>query len=207
MRIAILLAALLAATPVHAQDSRPDRFPQLDPKTMTDAQKQSAAKLPMLSGPFNIMLRSPVLTDRVQALADYLRAPTTLPPRLEEIAILVTARQWNAEYEWFGHYPMAMKTGVSAATADAIAHGKRPEAMQPDEAAVYDLLTELYAKRRISDATFKQARELLGEKQLVDLIGLAGLYASVSMLLDVGEVGLPPGAKPLPPLAGEPPVR
>ena len=207
MRIALLLAALLAAMPACAQESRPDRFPQLEPQTMTETQKQSAAKLPMLSGPFNIMLRSPVLTDRIQALADYLRAPTTLPPRLAELAILVTARQWNAEYEWFGHYPMAMKAGVPPSIADAIAHGKRPEAMQPDEAAVYDLLTELYAKRRISDATFKQARDLLGEKQLVDLIGLSGLYASVSMLLDAGEVGLPTGAKPLPPLAVEPPVR
>lgn len=191
----------MCAPPAAAQQARPDRFPQLAPEQMNEAQRKAAAGLPMLSGPFNILLRSPALTDRIQALAQYLRAPTTLPPKLGELAILITARQWTAQYAWWGHYSMAMKAGLSPALAAELAEGKRPTGMQPDEAAVYDVLTELHDRHAVSDATFKRAKDALGETELVDLIGLAGLYATVSMALDLGEVGLPPGATPLPPLA------
>jgi len=208
MRIAVTAAfAALASTPTFAQQSDPGRFPQLAPETMTDAQKEAATGLPMLSGPFNVALRSPELTKQIQAMSQYLRARTTLPPRLAELAILITARHWSAQYEWWGHYPMAMKAGVSPATAADIAAGKRPTQMQPDEEAVYDFLTALQDRHAVDDAVFTRAKAALGERQLVDLIGLVGLYDTVSMMLDVGKVGVPPGATPLPPLAETAPLR
>jgi 4-carboxymuconolactone decarboxylase len=147
-------------------------------------------------GPFNALLRSPVLVDRVQKLGEFLRFESSLPARLNEFAILITARHWNAQYEWFAHYPHALKGGLQPAVAAEVAQGKRPANMQEDEAIVYDFCTELHENKSVSDATYDAALKKFGERGVVDLIGVSGYYTLVSMVLNVDRQPLPAGTPP-----------
>jgi 4-carboxymuconolactone decarboxylase len=152
-------------------------------------------------GPFNALLRSPVLADRVQKLGEFLRYESSIPARLNEFAILITARHWNAQYEWFAHYPHAMKGGLKPEVAADLAQGKRPAHMQEDEAIVYDFCTELHQNKVVSDRTLQAAFARFGERGIIDLIGVSGYYTLVSMVLNVDKQPLPAGTPPpLPPL-------
>lgn len=144
-------------------------------------------------GPFPALLRSPELADRAAKLGEFLRYNTSLPPRLSEMAILITARAWTAQYEWFAHAPLAIKGGLSEEIVAAIAERRRPEGMQPDEAALYEFCTELHRDHRVSDATYGRALELFGERGIVEIIGLSGYYVMVAMTLNVAGVPLPEG--------------
>ena len=131
------------------------RFPPLKPEELSPPQKAWADKIAVPprnakfgSPPYRAYIRNPELAPRLSALSDYLRWKTSLPPRLSELAILITAREWTAQYEWFAHYPLALKGGLDPEVADAIAAGKRPDSMKDDEAALYDLATALYRDGR-----------------------------------------------------------
>jgi 4-carboxymuconolactone decarboxylase len=150
-----------------------------------------------LGGPFNVLLRSPEMGNLAQNLGEYLRFRTSVPKRLNEMAILLTAKWWSSQYEWHAHKPLALDAGLSAAVIDDIQAGRRPSAMKADEAVVYDFSMELREKRRISDRTFDAAVKLLGEKGVTDLIAAMGYYDLVSMVLNVDRYPLPAGA-PLP---------
>jgi 4-carboxymuconolactone decarboxylase len=171
---AILLLGLAAA---HAQDT--PRFPQpameqLNPEQQAVAAevlKQSSAGL---GGPYGMLIKSPELLKRYLAMTEYLRQKTSLPHRLNEMAILLEARIWDAQYEWWAHEPLARKAGLSDAIINDIRNGKRPDAMQPDEAIVYDVVTELLNKRQLSNDTFGKAKQILGEQQVVDLVAVTG---------------------------------
>jgi len=147
-------------------------------------------------GPFNALFRSATLCDRVQKLGEYLRFESSLPARLNEFAILITARHWNAQYEWFAHYKHAMTGGLSPAVAADLAQGRRPANMQEDEAALYDFCKELHEKKSVSDATFQAALDKFGERGVIDLIGVSGYYSLVSMVLNVDRQPLPEGTPP-----------
>ena len=172
---------------------------------MSPAQRQAAEAIAAgprggLRGPFNAWLRSPELADRAQRLGEYLRFRSSVPKRLNELAILITARAWDAEFEWHAHYPLALRAGLDPAVAADIAAGKRPAVMAEDEAAVFDFATELRRDRRVSEAVFARAKAALGEQGVVDLIGVLGYYDLVSMTLNVAQVKPPePGPLPLPP--------
>jgi 4-carboxymuconolactone decarboxylase len=177
------------------------RFPQLTLDELDEMQKQVAARILQVSsaglgGPYSILLRSPVLAERFLGLADYLRFETSLPRRLNELAILIEARLWDAQYEWWAHYPIALKAGLSKAVADDIRDGRRPASMQPDEEVVYEVCIELLRDRNLTDATFNSAKEVLGEQPLIDLIAVASFYVMVSSVLIAGRVGIPDGGKP-----------
>jgi 4-carboxymuconolactone decarboxylase len=192
--------------------TKPPRFPQLTPEQLNAEQQRVAAEILKVSsgglgGPYNFLLRSPVLADRFLKLADYLRFNTSVPRRLNEMAILIQARLWTAQYEWWAHHPLALEAGLAPAIAEALKAGRRPDGMQPDEAAIYDFCVELSKRQRVSDATFERARTLLGEQQVVDLVALTGFYAQVSMVLNVAEAGIPGGgAPPLAPMDDPLPV-
>jgi 4-carboxymuconolactone decarboxylase len=146
-------------------------------------------------------MRSPDLGNRLQNVGAYIRYRTSLPLRLNEFAILITAREWTSQYEWYAHYPLAMKAGLNARVADELALGKRPSAMSDDEAAVYEFCTQLHRNRNVDDTTFNRALALFGERGVVDLIGVSGYYSAVSMTLNVAQVrpeGAPLPLKPLP---------
>ena len=123
------------------------------------------------------------------------RFATTVPRKLYELAIIITARHWTSQFEWLAHHRGALQAGLSAAVADAIAEGRRPMAMPPDEEAVYNFATELLDTKQVSDRTFAAAKSLLGERGVVDLINVMGWYGTVSMLLNVDRYPLPEGAK------------
>jgi len=186
---------------------RPPRFPPLTPDEMTPAQREVADAIASgprggLRGPFQAWLRSPALADRLQKVGEYLRFSSSVPRRLNELAILVTARAWDAEFEWYAHHRLALEAGLDPAVAADIAEGRRPASMQADEAVVYDFCTELRATHRVSDATLAATLDLLGEQGVIDLIAVSGYYDLVSMTLNVAEVALPDGLPPpLKPLA------
>jgi 4-carboxymuconolactone decarboxylase len=188
------------------------RFRPLSPDTLTAAQKPIVDRLKKslppgrdgLGGPFDIMLLSPGMANGMVDLFEYYRFHTKLPARLKEFAILILAREWTAQFEWFAHKPAAEKAGLSAAVIADLRLGKRPAAMQADEVAIYDLSLALIRDHVADDAAFDKARGLLGDEQLVDLISLIGEYMKVALLLNVGRVGVPGGNElPLPPLGGK----
>jgi 4-carboxymuconolactone decarboxylase len=196
----------------HAQESE-RRFKILQPEEMTQAQKdlvKNIASGPRASvagsaanssngsvgSPFNVFLRSPELGDHLQKLGSYIRFKSSLGMRLNELAILITARHWNSQYEWFAHHRLALQAGLDPQTADAIAHGRRPTAMKPDEETIYNFCVELHANKAVSDATYKAALDQFGEQGVMDLLGVNGYYALVSMVLNVDRTPIPGGGKP-----------
>lgn len=201
----VALAAVcgwLAATVFGASATgKEPRFPQLTMDQLNEQQRPIGEKIMKISsvglgGPYNPLLRSPVLAQRMYDLLDYLRWNTSVPTRLNEFAILVVARQWRSQVEWYAHYPLAIKAGLSEQVAADLKANKRPAGMQADEAVVYDFLTELSTRHEVSDETFDRAKQLLGEQQVVDLTALGGTYVTVAMLLSVAEEGVPPGKEP-----------
>jgi 4-carboxymuconolactone decarboxylase len=199
------LMALVAATPAsRAEDVT--RFAPLKAEELTPPQKAWADEIAVPprnakfgNPPYRAYIRSPDLAPRLSALSDYLRWNTSLSPRLSELAILITAREWTAQYEWFAHYPLALKGGLDPKVADAIAAGKRPDAMKDDEAALYDLATALYRDRKVSAPVYKAALEKFGERGIMDIIGIIGYYDLVSMTLITMQAEPPnDSVKPLP---------
>jgi 4-carboxymuconolactone decarboxylase len=134
--------------------------------------------------------------DLAQQFGAATRFNSSVPRKLNEMAIIMTARHWTSQYEWQAHHRLALQAGLSPAIADAIAQGKRPVAMQKDEEAVYNFCSELLRTKQVSDQTFKAAREMFGERGVVDLIGVMGWYHTVSMLLNTDRYPLPDGAQP-----------
>ncbi len=193
---------LAVAAPAHAEGTAMEkRFPQLTMDQLNDQQRALAEEIMKVSsvglgGPYNPMMRSPVMGERLFRLLDYLRFKTSVPRRLNEFAILIQARLWTSQVEWYAHYPLAIKAGLSEGVAADLKDGKRPAGMKPDEAVVYDFCTELSTNHAVSDATFTKAKETLGEQQLVDLIALSGTYVTVAMLLNAAQEPVPPGKSP-----------
>ena len=141
-------------------------------------------------GPFSTMLHSPELMLRASALGEYLRYRTQLPPRLSELAIMITARFWDQPVEWQIHHPIAIEAGVSRATIEALAAGLPPSGLAPDEQALYDFCTELHRHRKVGDAAYAAALEAFGKKGVLDLAGICGYYTLLAMAMNVA--GTPP---------------
>jgi 4-carboxymuconolactone decarboxylase len=142
------------------------------------------------------LLRSPDLLSPLQKTGEYLRYRSALPPRLSEMAILLVARRWNQQFEWHIRAAIAAQSGLSVACIAAIAAGRRPDPMAPDEAAVHDFLQELQNNRSVSDATYTRLLELFGERGVVDLCGLCGYYTTLAMVMNVARTALPEGIPP-----------
>jgi 4-carboxymuconolactone decarboxylase len=198
--VAILFALVRPEAEVHSAD-KVQRFPQLQVEQLNEQQKPFADEILKvssigISGPYNMMLRSPQMGQRMFAMLDYLRFNTSVPRRLNEFAILIQARLWTSQVEWTAHYPLALKAGLSQAVADDLKVGKRPASMQPDEAAVYDLCMELAKDHVVSDATFKKVREVFSDQQIVDLITVSGIYDTLAMLSNTAEDATPGGKEP-----------
>ncbi len=174
----------------------------LDPEARKVGEQIMAFSSVGLGGPYNVMFRSPVMAERLKKLLDYLRFNGSLPLRLNEFAILIQARLWSSQVEWFAHYPLALKAGLPASVADELKQNKRPSRMKDDEAFVYDFCMELSTKHWVSDELFEKGRKLLGELQLVDLIAVSGTYVTVAMMLNAGQEPVPEGKElPFPEVA------
>jgi len=182
-------------------NARAPRFPQLAMEELNVYQKPLGEQVMKVSsiglgGPYNLLLRSPVLGQRMFDLLAYLRWNSSVPLRLNEFAILIVARQWRSQVEWLAHGPLAVKAGLSADIVAELKAKKRPAKMQEDEAAVYDFVTELTTAHEVSGETFARAKRLLGEQQLIDLTTTAGTYITLAMLLAMAEQGVPPDREP-----------
>jgi 4-carboxymuconolactone decarboxylase len=177
------------------------RMPLIPQDKMTDVQKQVVADIVAgprghLVGPFIPLLRSPDFMGRLQKTGEYLRFNSAYEPRLSELAILITARLWTQNFEWYAHRPIAEKAGLKTSIIDAIAEGRRPAEMAADEAAIYDFLDELSRTRSVSDPTYDRVLKLFGERGIIDLIGIHGYYSLLAMVLNVSRAPIPEGAKP-----------
>src|SRR5688572_16163357 len=175
-----------------------ERMPRIPPERMTEAQKKAAAELAAgprgeLRGPFIALLRSPGLMAPLQKVGEYLRFQSPLDRRLAEFATLIAARFWSQPYEWQAHHAHAMKAGLKPGIAQAVAEGRRPTGMAEDEEIVYELLTETLQNKSVSDATYARAVAKFGEPGVVDLVGIAGYYLLLAMILNMARKALPEG--------------
>jgi 4-carboxymuconolactone decarboxylase len=180
------------------------RFPELREEELDDEQRRVAAAIRSgprggLSGPFVPLLHAPMLADRVQSLGAHLRFQCSLPEDLKELAIIVTARHWTAQFEWYFHRPLALAAGISDDIVAAIAEDRRPDDLSPVRAAVYDFCIELHEEARVSAPTFQRALDHLDRGRLIELIGLCGYYTLIAMVLNVAEVPVPDHEPPLGP--------
>jgi 4-carboxymuconolactone decarboxylase len=150
-----------------------------------------------LNGPFAIWAHAPEFGDLAQQLGAHCRYRTAVPPRLSEFAILVTARLWRAQYEWFAHAPLAERAGVKPETIRALKAGRMPKTAAADERAIYDFIRELYRRKRVSTRSYARVHAFLGDAGMVELVGICGYYALISMTLNVFRAAIP-AETPLP---------
>jgi 4-carboxymuconolactone decarboxylase len=192
-----IIASPASAVTLTASGMQPshaaDRLPPVPIARMTDEQRKAADEFRVIrkgaevSGPFFPLLRSPELMVRTSALGEYLRYRSRLQPRLSEFVILMTAREWTQQYEWNAHYAIALKAGVSADTANAIAEGRRPAGMAADHDALYDFCQELFRTKGVSDASYQRLVDMLGEQGVVDTVGIVGYYSMLAMVLNTAR--------------------
>ena len=196
------LAATMFAGPATGKEPR---FPQLTMDQLSDAQKPLAEQIMKVSsvglgGPYNPLIRSPVLGQRMFDVWHYLRWETSVPTKLNEFAIIIIGRQWLSQVEWFAHAPLAAKAGLNPDIIAELKAGNRPSKMAEDEAVVYDFVTELTTAHKVSDETFARARKVFNDQQIVDLTAVAGTYVMTAMILAMAEETVPASK-------GEPPFK
>jgi 4-carboxymuconolactone decarboxylase len=192
------------ATAAPAPGAEP-RLPTIPSAQYTTEQQQAAvefeaARKTPVFGPFEPMMHSPQLMSDARAMGDYLRFKSSIGNTLSELTILMTAREWTQDYEWSYHYPLAIKAGLRQDLLDAIAVGKRPSGMSPDEEIVYNFTDELLKKKHVSDATFERAKTRFGAKGVVDMAGISGYYTFLAMQLNMANYPAVKDSKKLPPL-------
>ena len=166
------------------------RLPAIPPAQYTPDQQKAASdfeaarKAPVF-GPFEPLMHSPEVMSLARSMGDYLRYKSSIGNTLSELVILIAARSWTQDFEFYFHRPIAIKAGISTDIADAIADGRRPTAMNADETMIYDFTTELLQNKRVSDATFDRVKARFGTKGVVDATGIAGYYSFLAMQLNV----------------------
>jgi 4-carboxymuconolactone decarboxylase len=198
--VGIVLAgsAVAVAQQTRQLNLRGDRFApltwdQLVPEQRAMVEDVLSGPRTSLNGPFNVLLRSPEMGNLAQNFGEYVRFRSAVPARLNELAILMTAKWWSSQYVWSAHAPIALSAGLGSHVVDDIQAGRRPGRMQADEQAVYEFTTELRERRRVSDRTFGSARSLLGEQGVVDLMGTLAYYDLVAMVLNVDRYPMAAG--------------
>jgi 4-carboxymuconolactone decarboxylase len=177
------------------------RFPKLTPEEMTPVQREVAAEISAgprgeVRGPFIPLIHHPELARRLQALGEQLRWKSTLPAQLVEFAVLITARRWTCQHEWFIHEKLARKAGLDGAIIDAIAQKQQPAKLSADEAMVYAFCSDLHASGRASDSAFESVRARFGREGALELITLSGYYTLMAMVLNTAGMPLTDNAPP-----------
>jgi 4-carboxymuconolactone decarboxylase len=182
------------------------RIPPIPEDAMTPEQVRVNQKIagPRYSGPargpFAVWLRTPEFAEIASDFGLHLRTKTTLPRRLLELTVLITARQWTAQYEWAAHESFAREAGLEAHVIEDLRAGRPPRFTAPDEALVYDLAMEIQERKGLGDDTYRRATDLLGEQTVIDLLTVIGYYTLLAVVLTGLDVDPPDGGRPLPPL-------
>ena len=195
------LLGLASAGRAEGAEGVADRMPPIAAEKWTEAQKKAAEEITSgprkeLVGPFIPLLRSPEFMSRLQRVGEYLRFNTKLGSNISEFIILLIARQWTQQFEWYSHESLALKAGIKAETIKAIAEGQRPAEMTPDEQIIYDYVTEIRLHQSVSDPVYAQVVNRFGEQGIIDITGLCGYYTLLGMLMNVTRTPLPPGKTP-----------
>ena len=177
------------------------RFPKLTPETMSAAQREVAADISAgprgeVRGPFIALIHNAELARRIQQLGEQLRWKSKLPPSLLELAVLVTARRWTCQHEWFIHEKLARDAGLNAATVLSISERKEPKNLSKEESSVYRFCHEAHESGRVSDDTFARAKDLFGLDGALELLALCGYYSLMAMVLNTAGLPLPGNAAP-----------
>jgi 4-carboxymuconolactone decarboxylase len=200
MKYMLTTAFVAAAFALPLAAAAQERYRALNPDQLSAEQKayvESLQKPPrnnttaLKNPPFKVYMRSPELANKLEAVSDYVRWGTGLQPRLTELAIMITARQWSSQWIWRGHYRAAVRGGLDASVGADIAAGKRPEKMKDDETILYNYATEMYRDKAVSDATYGAAVKQFGEKGLIDLVATMGYYDTVAMTLITAKAVAP----------------
>lgn len=196
-----LLALALIVSPLAARAA--ERLPTIPPSQYTPEQKQAAeafeaARKTPVFGPFEPLMYSPEVMTLARAMGDYLRYKPKIGTTRSELVILITARRWTQDYEWYVHAPIARKVGIAEPVIAAIRDGRRPEGMSADETLVYDFTNELQENKRVSDTTFAKAEQRFGKDGVVDLAAVSGYYTFLAMELNMARYPLPKDGTPLP---------
>jgi len=177
------------------------RFPKLTAEQMTPAQREVAAEITAgprgeVRGPFIAWIHHPELARRLQALGEQLRWKSTLPPQLIELAVLICARRWTCQHEWFMHEKLAREAKLDPRIIDSISQNEKPENLSPEQAAVYAFCKDLHASGRASDAAFEAVRSRFGLEGTLEVVALSGYYSLMAMVLNTAGMPLPGGAQP-----------
>ena len=178
------------------------RLPVLQLQDLTAEQKRiydeiARVRNGVVRGPFPIWLRNPELADRANQLGNVLRMQGKLEKRLFELMVLIVARHWSAQYEWFSHAKSALNSGLSPEIVDAIQSNRRPESLREDEQLVYEIISELVDTRTLSQPSYDRALATLGLDLLIELITAAGFYTMIAMVLNAFDAPVPSGERPL----------
>jgi 4-carboxymuconolactone decarboxylase len=199
-QICSLCIALLAFGEVALAQTRLPEIPveQYSPDQQQAAKEFEVARKKAPWGPFAMLMHSPQLMNNARAMGDYLRYNSAFDSLLSEFAILITAREWTQDYEWYVHYPIAIKAGLKPSIAQALREGRRPEGMSEDESIVYDFTIELQRYKQVSDATFVKTEKRFGKKGAIDLAGIAGYYTFLAMEMNMAKHQIPAGVERLP---------
>jgi len=209
----IIITTMMLTIDQSSAQEADRRFKILQPAEMTDSQKdlvksiQSGPRAKVagsaansgggtVGSPFNVFLRSPELGEHLQQVGSYIRFRSSLGFKLNELAILMVARHWTSQYEWFAHHRLALQAGLDPEIAEAISKSERPKKMGPDEALIYEFTTELLETKQVRDQTFSAVKDRFGEQGVMDLIAVAGYYVLVSMVLNADRTPVPGNANP-----------
>ena len=177
------------------------RLKTLSPSEMSDDQKairdeSTAGKRGTFTPPARAWIHAPEVARHANRLGEYLRYNTTLGPRYSELAILVTARYWSAQYEWYAHKKMALQAGLEPKIIDDINHRRVPDFADAKSQLIYEFSESLHVNHVVPKLLYNKAIEMLGERGTVELVGLLGYYTLVSMTLNTFEFELPAGEVP-----------
>ena len=199
-QVCLLFIAILGFSEITPAQTR---FPEIPVEQYTSDQQKAAKEFEVARkkapwGPFAMLMYSPQLMNNGRAMGDYLRYNSSFDSLLSEFAILITAREWTQDYEWYVHYPIAIKAGLKPVIAQALKEGRRPEGMSEDESIVYDFTIELQRYKQVSDATFAKTEKRFGKKATIDLAGIAGYYTFLAMEMNMAKHQIPAGAERLP---------
>lgn len=196
-RILCAISVLMASGAAWAED----RLPEIPPDKLTDAQKEASKtfledrKVPVF-GPFVPLLRSPQLMLQAMSMGDYLRYHNSLPQKINEFVILITAREWTQQLEWQIHYPIALKAGLAQGIADALAKGERPQGMDEVEEIAWEFSTQLHRQKKVDDKIWARAVAKFGEQGVIDMAGTNGYYDFLAMTMNAAQTA-PDPSKPL----------
>lgn len=200
MKPLMTTALMSAACAMPLCAAAQERYPALSPDQLSAQQKAYVDNLQkpprnnttaLKNPPFRVYMRSPELAGRLEEVSDYVRWGSGQPPRLTELAIMMTARQWSSQWIWRGHYRAAVRGGLDPSVGADIAAGRRPGKMKEDETVLYNYATEMYRDKAVSDTTYAAAVKQFGEKGLIDIVATMGYYDTVAMTLITAKAVAP----------------